>query len=772
MGPRLLAYGGVRFSERRRIGEWPAIPEGTLRDPYGLQAACWSFGAGTAGGSAFLILRRLQRFESRSYAYTLLLDPGERVWNLFEWNGAAIIDALIQPESGADTALFANPEECTESALQQILGGLMYARMEIVEPGPDRFQAMLAGSAGQDHVVVAGLTELGLTERPQTTAVSGFLQQLPPCFRVSRGWLVGGGSLHGDVLGAGFVIDDSGDGVQPNGSDAELNGRRNVTAWNGLLGTKALAPLVSTPLFAWPVSPKIALNAVALLSDLQDAAQLSDELLMRIRARNAAFPEIDAAIEGRKVELLLNGNAQLGPALTVELTETALATGLVLREEQTARLHAATLIDYLVKRFDTPAAIPQTFPVPRDVRLALWRWAIEHTADGEGAHTFAQAVEAARPEWGHSELAQLVKSATAALVATDESLAQWTRFQAKPNLWPLLEGQLRHTALHRLRRGVLSASEDYLQAAGDPGGYLAAGSLESQEQVERLVRSIWQLLGKHPALVRTWIEQLAESPLRSKLSIGLKGEFTGLKGWNNLAVLKEILSGEAIHKDSIQANPADQEFLITELWQLPAPKKPTKAMDARLKKLLGRHWTGFPEQAEIAEAPPTPERSSGDFVRLFRHLLFDPPEGDDAIQSAVNGLRAAHGDAAPPDAMEQAGLLVLEATPKSVAPFLERFGRQYLHLGNVMEYLPPDAQQHLIHLLDAGAKGKFSNQAMQHLRHALDAPVSRNSYSMALGKYVLEQPDLLKKVAGRMGDMEPARLARSIKEMVNRRPAG
>src|SRR5215217_2670278 len=144
MGPRLLAYGGMRFSERRRIGEWPPIPEGTLRDPYGLQTSCWSFGAGTAGGSAFLILRRLQRFDSRVYAFTLLLDPGERVWKLFEWNGAAIIDALIQ----AGGSLFTSPEDCTESALQQILDALPWPSTEALEGKPDRFPAMLAGSAG------------------------------------------------------------------------------------------------------------------------------------------------------------------------------------------------------------------------------------------------------------------------------------------------------------------------------------------------------------------------------------------------------------------------------------------------------------------------------------------------------------------------------------------------------------------------------------------------------------------------------------------------
>ena len=84
MPARLLAYGGTSFSERRRIGQWPAVPEATLRDTYGLTATSWCYGAGTLGRQPFVILRQRQNIENRGgYPFSLLLDPGEAVWQRF-----------------------------------------------------------------------------------------------------------------------------------------------------------------------------------------------------------------------------------------------------------------------------------------------------------------------------------------------------------------------------------------------------------------------------------------------------------------------------------------------------------------------------------------------------------------------------------------------------------------------------------------------------------------------------------------------------------------
>lgn len=96
MPARLLAYGGTSFSERRRIGPWPAIPEATLRDSYGLQPNAWCFGMGVLTGQPFLIFRQRQNVENRGgYPFSLLLDPGPDLWQRFEWNGAAVIAALL-----------------------------------------------------------------------------------------------------------------------------------------------------------------------------------------------------------------------------------------------------------------------------------------------------------------------------------------------------------------------------------------------------------------------------------------------------------------------------------------------------------------------------------------------------------------------------------------------------------------------------------------------------------------------------------------------------
>src|SRR5262249_10799788 len=111
MPARLLAYGGTSFSERRRIGQWPAVPEATLRDPEGLTATSWCYGVGTLGKQPFVILRQRQNIEQRGgYPFSLLLDPGEEVWQRFGWNGAALVAAILQNEPNM---LLQTPERCS-----------------------------------------------------------------------------------------------------------------------------------------------------------------------------------------------------------------------------------------------------------------------------------------------------------------------------------------------------------------------------------------------------------------------------------------------------------------------------------------------------------------------------------------------------------------------------------------------------------------------------------------------------------------------------------
>ena len=87
---RLLAYGGTAYVERRRIGAWGEVPRGALEDTYGMPGEAVSYGCGLLEGQPCLILRQRQTTDiGRTYAFSLLLDPGAEVWARFGWNAAA-----------------------------------------------------------------------------------------------------------------------------------------------------------------------------------------------------------------------------------------------------------------------------------------------------------------------------------------------------------------------------------------------------------------------------------------------------------------------------------------------------------------------------------------------------------------------------------------------------------------------------------------------------------------------------------------------------------
>ena len=190
MPARLLAYGGTSFSERRRIGQWPAIPEATLRDSYGLAANTWCYGMGVIEAQPFLIFRQRQNVEQRGgYPFSLLLDPGDPVWERFGWNAATLVEALLleDPEQ-----LFRTPETCSADALERVVNGVSGA-------------SAVGNLSGLSYLIAASALEpvlAGSSNRPDPRTFAEALAALPVCFRASRGWLVGGGSAHGKALGA------------------------------------------------------------------------------------------------------------------------------------------------------------------------------------------------------------------------------------------------------------------------------------------------------------------------------------------------------------------------------------------------------------------------------------------------------------------------------------------------------------------------------------------------------------------------------------------
>ncbi|HEY9285111.1 MAG TPA: hypothetical protein VIP46_16785, partial [Pyrinomonadaceae bacterium] len=230
---RLLAHGGTSYTERRRVGAWPSIPRDALEDTYGLPGASRIYGLGVLEDcQPFLIYRLRQVTDSgRSYAFSLLLDPGGEVWERFGWNCADLLRALLADGIGA--ALVTQPESLS---VEEVSAGL--ARLAPLAatdandgaglrdehgPAPESStesvpvirrasaqEGEVAGAAAASQgrldlldcwigaafsgeTVAAAPSAFGFASRPAHEELAQLLGRLPrPCFRAGSGWLVGG----------------------------------------------------------------------------------------------------------------------------------------------------------------------------------------------------------------------------------------------------------------------------------------------------------------------------------------------------------------------------------------------------------------------------------------------------------------------------------------------------------------------------------------------------------------------------------------------------
>jgi hypothetical protein len=462
MAGRLLAYGGTSFSERRRIGQWPAVPEATLRDSYGLQTNAWVYGLGVLAKQPFLILRQRQNIESRGgYPFSLLLDPPEAVWQNFSWNAAALIAALL--ELNPDL-LFRSPENCSADALESLLSSLP---AQPVSGALSPFALATAAMVTASDPVALSPSSLGFSERPDAATTASALAALPVCFRASCGWLVGGGSAHGRAFGASLVVDDQATG------DAQAyieSGRKLTAAWTS--ARALLNGLDARPMWLWADNPTSTLDAALLLQDLQSAESITDELIDRAEKSQALNEPIDQLITDR----LTVGSAPLGPKASAMLIARCLNSKAKCKvdEATAARLDRRTVLAELRRWGSPPKKIPRSLPVPQDWRVEMWVDYLQRlTADVR--KSLAEALEQVGP------YQELIEAALVALPASEEKLTDWGRFRDDEDLWPQLQPALRDEALRRFQRNVKGAEEAYLQLADDPDGDYARSVLPRAE---------------------------------------------------------------------------------------------------------------------------------------------------------------------------------------------------------------------------------------------------------------------------------------------------
>jgi hypothetical protein len=327
------------YAQRLCLGDWKVVPaEGALQDTYGLHTDTLTFGVGLLDNLPCLIVRLLQSAPPRiGYAYTLLLDPGEEVWERFKWNGAELAYSLFGNPAAPSLPLLTEPEAYSEEKIESFIHSVKPRTLTPPTRPADALLALLVGSVSNDEPTVATPQAVGLPARPGLKETAARLASLPVALRNGAGWLVGGSRTNGRSFGVRFVLDDGLDarGVE---DDAEASGdglsfgREVIAAWNDLSGDAAYAALISerenVPVWRWqekygsdPQQFFLRLLALAALlrtgGPSEGTLQAIDRLLLQpgeldeeIRQARRALSERGGKFSGDRAELVAHDHPE------------------------------------------------------------------------------------------------------------------------------------------------------------------------------------------------------------------------------------------------------------------------------------------------------------------------------------------------------------------------------------------------------------------------------------------------------------------------------
>lgn len=207
--PGIYAYGGNAFTTRHILGDWPqTIPEGALSDKYGISSQRTAYGVGETAYRKFLIYRTVQNPSNRGgYAYTLLIDPGEPVWRLCKGNGAALLLKILEdPE--IQKYLLDKPENVGKKLMDALVEKLKQSDLSVepeLNPITNQVRDFFAKTAAPEPIIVVGTNTI--KERPNIEDFAHAVAAVSPELRENATWLIGGGEVSGQALGAKLVWD-------------------------------------------------------------------------------------------------------------------------------------------------------------------------------------------------------------------------------------------------------------------------------------------------------------------------------------------------------------------------------------------------------------------------------------------------------------------------------------------------------------------------------------------------------------------------------------
>jgi hypothetical protein len=462
---RFLAHGGTLLEERARKGTWPAIHPLLLEEKYGLEEEKPVIGVGLKAGSPFLIFRELQRNIGRLYAFTLLLDPGESVWNLFAWNPAKLIFAIVQARQTSHaeavlSRLFQAPEGVGESELEECLSGLETTSHSASSTGePDTLTACLAGSAISSELLSVNPQDLGMTSRPSIEALLASFDGIPSLLRIGRGWMSGGGTAQAEEFGAGIVFDDSRPKKITDVKPLAQKGSLALKQLDLIRHQPQLQDLLAQVLPSWKWSSP-ARDFSTLAPVVEWLTGTGDAKLIGKLAANGADGPFSELVQKAAEIAVLGGKSPLDGEITRRVVRQALARGESLKP-LASRLDVGALSEVL--RQECNSAIPPTLELPPEFHLRLALYQLNGADVGSLPKVLTDYL--LDPAWPSDDREQLFDVA-------------WGRYQKQPEVKPLSqwaavgalfpEGlqSIRDEVKKRVKSGEGPFIRDYLEFGG------------------------------------------------------------------------------------------------------------------------------------------------------------------------------------------------------------------------------------------------------------------------------------------------------------------
>ncbi len=518
---RLLVYGGTGYYERQRIGSWETISREALEDTYGLPQDKNIYGVGLPDNQPALIFRQRQQTETvRSYAYTLLLDPGRNIWERFGWNGAAFAQVLFEDAHETAERLLKNPEGLYLDTLEKVLHGLM-PREDIFTfsqksfGGIDVRQALWIGATFDSSLLDIPLSAFEFKERPNFSEMAKFISSMPQSFRTGFGWIVGGSGQNGRCLGAKFALDGAVDETHSTEKLIVL-GRQIFEAVQTIANHEGFEEFNSKPLWEWTEKASVNSEQVAhrliLLAEILKDSSFSKTSLSNVINTLSETPflerEIRRAAQGRafsKGEKLTDKhtNFVLQNHLSFDLP---LEGNLSLLDEKT-----------VAKKFleeDLDHTKLQHFPLT--VRDLVWQSLLARTRSNEDVPSLLFSAIDDFEGCADNLIPSLVQIVRQRMRHTNFSLHYWRNYRRHRH-WHLVEVILAETALERAAQNTEGWEFEYLLFAKDDGGKRLFNIKINKEKLRATVQNFVSHLrtnGDFALEARRWLSALADSEIR------------------------------------------------------------------------------------------------------------------------------------------------------------------------------------------------------------------------------------------------------------------